>query len=128
MTLFGGLAGLGVDAMARPVTLNRYAPGAYVGGLWVPGALVPQAIRAVIQAPSEADIRLLPEGERTEAYVTIWSRTALMTADEDTGNQPDEIIGEDGQRYRVVRVASRTEAGFTRVIARLIRDNPERRL
>jgi hypothetical protein len=129
MTFLGGLAGLAVDAMARPATRIRAAVGSYVGGKWqAGGAPISDQIRAAIRAPSESDIRQLPDGERTEAYVTIWTRADLVTADEDSGRQADEITGEQGQTYKVVRVVERTEAGFTRAIARLVSDGRGRRV
>jgi hypothetical protein len=128
MTFLGGIAGLAVDAMARPATLIRAAAGAYVDGQWVASAPTASSIRAVIQAPSEADIRQLPEGERTEAFVTIWTRAALRTADEDAGTQADQVTGEQGQTYKIIRIAERTEAGFTRAIARLESDGRGRSL
>ena len=128
MTLFGGLAGFAVDAMARPAILNRRHDGEYIAGRWSEGWLEPVPIRAVIQAPSESDIRLLPEGERIESYVTIWTRADIRTVDEDAAEQAETITGEQGQTYKITRVVQRTEAGFCRAIARLIRDNPERSL
>jgi hypothetical protein len=73
-------------------------------------------------------MRLLPEGERIEAYVTIWSREALRASNETTGVRADEITGADGQRYRVVRSVHRNEASFTRAIGRLVNDDAERGL
>lgn len=128
MTTFGGYSGLAVDAWARPATRVRAAGGAYVDGEWVAAGPTSTAIRAAIQAPSEADLRQLPEGERTEAHVTIWSRSDLRTANEDTGTEADIITGEDGQSYKVVRLASRTEGAFYRAIARLISDGRGRRV
>ena len=115
MSLFGGLAGIAVDAMARPATRIRPAAGAYVDGQWQAGASVSTAIRAVIQAPAERDLRLLPEGERTEAYVTVWTRADLRTGDEDSRTEADRVTGEAGDTYKIVRIVQRTEAGFTRV-------------
>lgn len=128
MTLFGGLAGFAVDAMAQPAILNRWQDGEYVNGQWVEGWVYPVAIRAVIQAPGESDIRLLPEGERIEAYVTIWTRSCIRTVDEEAGVAAETISTPNGQTYKITRVVERTEAGFYRAIARLIRDNPERSL
>lgn len=119
MTLFGGIAGLAVDAIARPATRIRKAPGSYVDGQWVEGTNTSLAIRAVVQAPKEADIRQLPEGERTEAFVAIWTRAELRTADENLQTEADRVTSEAGDTYKITRVAERTEAGFTRAIARL---------
>jgi hypothetical protein len=112
--------------MARPATLIRKGEGATVDHRWVPGASVETQIRAVIQAPSESDLRLVPEGERTEAWVTIWSRTELHVSDEDEGTNSDRVRGGDGKVYKLTRVVQRTEAGFTRAIARLEHDRGRR--
>lgn len=119
MTLFGGIAGLAVDAMARPATRVRAAVGLYINGIWAAGGPSSEAIRAVIQDPREADIRQLPEGERVEAYVTIWTRADLRTADETAGTEADRVVSEAGDTYKITRVSDRSEAGFTRAIARL---------
>lgn len=128
MTQFGGYAGLAIDAWARPATRVRAAGGSYVDGEWVAAGPSSTAIRAAIQAPSEADVRQLPEGERTEAYVTIWSRSDLRTASEDGATEADHVTGEDGQTYKVVRLANRTEGAFYRAIARLVSDGRGRRV
>lgn len=122
MTVFGGYAALAIDAIANPATLKRRAPGAYLEGLWTKGAETQTPIRAAIQAPSERDLRELPEGERTEGTVAIWSRSELRVADEDTGTEADRIIGAGGDTYKIVRVSDRTEAGFYRAIGRLEHD------
>ena len=119
MTLFGGIAGLAVDAMARPATLIRRAPGSHVNGRWQAGAETSTAIRAVIQDPKEADIRQLPEGERTEAFVAIWSRSELRTSDETAKTEADRVVSEHGDTYKITRVSDRAEGGFHRAIARL---------
>jgi len=128
MSLFG--AGRAVDRHARPVTLRRWSASGWApnGVFNETAGVATSSIQAVIQAPSERDMRLLPEGERIEAYVTIWTREALRISDESTGKRADEIVGHDGQRYRVVRIASRIEGGFTRAIARLAVDDAERHL
>lgn len=119
MTLFA-LAGLAVDMAATPHTLRTFPAGAWVDGEWVTGSPVETPIRAVMQAPSAHDLRDVPEGQRTEAWVAIWSRSPLNTSDEDDQQGADEVINASGEAYRVVRVQQRTEAGFYRAIARLI--------
>lgn len=122
--------GRAVDRYARPATLRRWATSGWQsnGEFNESAGATETAIMAVIQSPSEKDMRLLPEGERVEAYVTIWTRTALLTSDDTTGGRADEVVGADGTRYRIVRVSSRTEGGFTRAIGRLSRDNNDRSL
>lgn len=120
MSLFA-LAGLAVDIAATPHTLRTWPAGSYVEGEWAQGEAVEKPIRAVMQAPSANDMRDVPEGQRTEAWVTVWSRAPLNTSDEDDQQGADEVINARGEAYRVVRVQQRTEAGFYRAIARLIK-------
>jgi hypothetical protein len=123
-------AGRAVDRFASPVSLRRWsATGWQSNGVFNETAGVTTTqIMAVIQAPSAQDMRLLPEGERVEAYVTIWSREALRVSNEANETRADEVIGADGQRYRIIRVTSRAEAAFTRAIGRLVNDDAERGL
>lgn len=119
MSLFA-LAGIAVDIAATPHTLRTYPAGAWVDGEWIVGAATETPIRAVMQAPSARDLESLPEGERTEGVVTVWSRTPLNTSDEDDQQGADEVINCRGEAYRIVRVQERAEGGFYRAIARLI--------
>jgi len=117
------IGALPIALMARPATLRRHPAGAWAdNGQFVPGTAAETTIQAVIQAASEKDIRILPEGERTDGYVTIWSLSELRTADEDAGTVADEIEGSEGEAFRIVRVAYRSEAGFWRCIGRKIDD------
>lgn len=119
MTLFA-LAGLAVDLAATPHTLRTFPLGERVDGRWIAGEASETSIRAVMQAPSARDLESLPEGERTEGLVTIWSRSPLNTSDEDDRKQADEVINCRGEAYRVVRIQERAEAGFYRAIARFV--------
>lgn len=117
------LAALPIALMARPATLRRHPAGAWAdNGQFVPGAVTATIIQAVIQAASEEDLRILPEGERTDGYVTIWSLSELRTADEDVGTVADEIVGPEGEAFRIVKVGYRSEGGFWRCIGRKIDD------
>lgn len=119
MSLFA-LAGIAVDIAATPHTLRTYPAGSFVEGEWTQGEAVETPIRAVMQAPSTRDLESLPEGERVEGLVTVWSRSPLNTADEDDERRADEIINAAGEAYRVVNARLRSEAGFYRALARLI--------
>lgn len=115
-------AALAIDRRAKPATLKRSAPGAYVAGIWQGGATTATTIQAVIQPPGVRDLQMMPEGEWTEGDVVVWTRTALRTADEDQKTTADEITTALGDTYKVIKVATRTEAGFTRAVARLTND------
>ncbi|KRE07453.1 hypothetical protein ASE63_22400 [Bosea sp. Root381] len=119
MSLFA-LAGLAVDIAATPHTLRTWPAGSYVEGKWTQGDGVEAPIRAIMQAPSARDLESLPEGERTEGLVTVWSRTPLNSADEDDRTRADEVMNARGEAYRVVKAQDRAEGGFYRAIARLI--------
>lgn len=120
MSLFA-LAGLAVDLAATPHTLRTYPAGSYVEGEWTQGTATETPIWATMQAPSARDLESLPEGQRTEGLVTVWSRSQLPTADESARKRPAEVINAAGEAYRIVRVLHRSEANFYRAIARLIR-------
>jgi hypothetical protein len=118
-----GLASLAIAFVARPAVLIRYPAGVWGGnGRYTEAAATRTDIKAVIQNSTEEDIRVLPEGERTDGYVTIWSSTVLMTADETAGTKADEIETPEGKVYRIVRSGLRAEGGYTRAIGRLTVD------
>lgn len=121
---------LAIDVLARPATLRRFNPAnAWVDGIFDETAGASDVpIMAVIQAASQEDLRLVPEGERAEGYVTVWSRTEMNTSDETSRGRADLVIGEDGNTYKVVRKSARTEGGYFRVIGRLERHDSARRL
>lgn len=117
------IGALPVAVMGRPATLRRHPAGAWAdNGQFVPGSATETSIQAVIQAASEKDLRVLPEGERTDGYVTIWALVELRTADEDAGTVADEIEGPEGEAFRIVKVGYRPEGGFWRAIGRKIDD------
>lgn len=116
-------ATIAIDMFARPATRRRPSAGTWApNGVFVPGAPVDTAIHAVIQAPSQHDLLTLPEGERTEGLVAVWTRASLRTADETGETTADEIVTTAGEVYRVVKVMTRSEAGYTKALARLSHD------
>jgi hypothetical protein len=118
MSVLSGAA-LAIDLFVAPVNLTRFTASGWSNGQFNEDAspsTIP--VMAVIQAPSERDMRLLPEGERIEAYVVIWSRSEMRVADEATGIRADIVTGHDGATYRLVRMINRAEAGYYRAIAR----------
>lgn len=117
---FFALAGLAVDIAATPHTLRTFPAGSYVEGEWQQAEPVDTPIFAVMQAPSARDLESLPEGERTEGLVTVWSRAPLNVSDEDDKTRADQIINACGEAYRFVSTRLRAEAGFYRAIARLV--------
>lgn len=113
-----GLAALAIDLLAGTVTRHRFAAGSYVNGLFVAGAETSSPIAATVQAPKREDLEQAPEGERIEGTVVIHTRSDLRTANEDAGTPADEVTVAAGERYKIVSVAARREAGFVRALAR----------
>lgn len=99
---------IAIDAEAVDVTYYPVAAagGAYnQAGVWVPGGVSGSTIRAAIQPASGRILQELPEGVRTDARFTGWSRTAVREADE---------IGYASERWRIIYVWPRPADGFTR--------------
>lgn len=85
-----------------PVTIRRRAPGSYVAGRWVPGAVGgPETIMATVQPARLVDydeMQPLPEGRRVESLVRVYTVTALEVAGEDPGSSGDLLEWPDGLR------------------------------
>jgi hypothetical protein len=110
------LAAIAIDLLAGPAKRIRKSAGGYVDGRWAEGAPFTTDIVACIQPVTPNDLAQLPEGERTEASVAIWSRTEIRTASVDNQTEADLIEDSDGVRYKVIRVFSRKEGGYTKAI------------
>lgn len=85
------------------ITVTRSVAGVYTSGRWVPGATSPVTVRASVQPATPKQLERLPEGLRTKAGVSVWSTTALRTADEATGLVAD-VIAWDGASWEVQQV------------------------
>lgn len=97
-----------IDAEAIDVTRIAIANagGDYVRGKWIPKVSPPtSSIRATVQPVSGRTLNDLPEGIRSTAKYTIWTRSALVENDE-------VAIGAD--RFRVTHVWPRPVDGFNR--------------
>lgn len=90
-----------MSSFRKPYTVNRTAPGSYVGGEWVNGAASTVAILASIQPVSDQDLVNLPAGTRSSDVVKIYTNTVLYTVeDQGTNQQPDRITW-DGAVYEI---------------------------
>jgi hypothetical protein len=117
-------ASIAVGLLARPATLRRFEASQWrANGTFDIGPATETGIDAVVQASSQDDLRVLPEGERTDGYVTVWTLTEIRTSNETSGTTADEIVTETGERFRIVRVGVRPEGGYWRAIARKIEDH-----
>lgn len=112
--MLGGAA-IAIDMTAVPVTLTREAAGSYVNGLLVPGAPTTIPIRATVLAVDAKALRDLPEGIRSEARLSLWSRSEVRLEDRITWA---------GATYRATFVWPRGEGAFFKAVLALV--GPER--
>jgi hypothetical protein len=67
----------------KSVTVSRQAAGAFVNGVWVPGAVSTVTIQASVQPASAEDMQRLPEGRRQAGAVKLYTNDALLTEKDD---------------------------------------------
>lgn len=70
-------------------TVTRRAAGTYVDGVLVLGSSSTFTIDACVQPATGRQIRVLPEGQRSDETIAIWTTTALRTRD--AAGAADEI-------------------------------------
>lgn len=70
---------------SRTITGTRQTTGAYVEGIWVPGATAPLSIFASVQPSNTRDreqvLKLLPEGRREESSFKLRAAEEIRTGD-----------------------------------------------
>jgi len=111
-----GMASVAIDVMAQSVTRHIAGVGGYTGAHdeWVEGAPAVGTIQAVIHAPSQQDIRDLPEGIVVDVRWTMWTRAEINPAS-------DEIEWQ-GERHRILHIWPRLEGGYVKAALGVIRD------
>jgi len=82
-----------MSSFRKPQTILRVLPGAYVDGVFVPGAEATITIQASVQPLSDADLINLPSGRRASDVVKLYTVSDLLTT-EDMGadQQPDKLV------------------------------------
>lgn len=106
-------AAMAIDSYAVPVTRTRRAAGTYVAGVFTEGATTTATIQAAVFAVSPRVLQDLPEGIRSEAKWTAWSRSDMRTA---SGDLPADTITWQGAAWRVLHVWPRIEGDFYRAV------------
>lgn len=87
-----------------PLTIFRKSEGSYVNGRWVEGSTSEIILQVNIQPLKPYEILMLPEADRTRAWVKFYSADYARTLKEGTnGWSADEFIWK-GDRYKVMRV------------------------
>ena len=82
--------------------------GAYVNGVWVPSAPTVLSFLGVVQNTTPKDLKVLPEGGRTEEVIKIHTKFELIP-------QEDYILY-DNANWLVNNVANRKIGGYYKVI------------
>ena len=59
----------------------RPGPGSVTGGRYIPGPQVPILVRGSVQPTKGEDLKLLPEGRREEATVSVYTRDDIRNGD-----------------------------------------------
>lgn len=87
-----------------PLTIFRKSEGSYVNGRWVEGTTSEIVLQVNIQPLKPYEIYMLPEADRTRAWVKFYSADYARTLKEGTsGWSADEFIWK-GDRYKIMKV------------------------
>lgn len=105
----------------REYVVTRFAAGqTFTDGVLNPPASAPLPIVAMIQPASGRDLQRLTEGLRSSQVIVIWTKTELLTVDEDAQQLPDQITYL-GKLFQVERCEPWAETGgFFEVLARKV--------
>jgi hypothetical protein len=107
------IAALGASSV---IQRTRYAPGTRTAGVFVNGAPTTVSIDAVVQPVKPRELQQLPENERTEEAISIFSISTLQTSE--PAFQQGDLITWAGRSYKVVLVEDWTaQANYSRSIA-----------
>ena len=87
-----------------PLTIFRKSEGSYVNGRWVEGSTSEIVLQVNIQPLKPDEILMLPEADRTRAWVKFYSADYARTLKEGTGGwSADEFIWKS-DRYKIMKV------------------------
>jgi len=87
-----------------PLTIFRKSEGSYVNGRWVEGTTSEIVLQVNIQPLKPYEVLMLPEADRTRAWVKFYSADYARTLKEGTGGwSADEFIRKN-DRYKIMKV------------------------
>lgn len=111
------IADFAVDGVQR----IRFAQGAYDSHRrYVAGGQTVTDIIASIQAPSPAQLKLLPEGQRVEDSIAIYTSAELLSATTPNGPKADRIKYQE-KIYEVQKLSNWVANGnFTAAVCTLV--------
>ena len=107
-----------IDLEETTVVRKRTLGGAYeAGGRWVDGTEESYSFKAEVQPTTGRQLMDLPEGVRSEARCTLWTRETDLLL--------DDVVAYEGLDYRVVYVWNRQRSGnYTRCVLGLLSAPP----
>lgn len=85
-----------------PVTVYRKSLGSYVDGVWQEAAETQVTVNMKVQPIREADLKMLPESDRSSGMVRVFCQEGVLKALQQNANEADEFIWQ-GYRYQVVQ-------------------------
>lgn len=97
------------------VTVERQAPGSYVDGIYVPGAITTFKTICSVQQPNDKQLQSLSEGDRSNDPRLFIAKKELRTT-RDKDNQQADIVLYKGNRYRIISDGDWTDYGYSSAI------------
>lgn len=113
MSILGSIASLSTGSYTR----TRYAAGATVDGVYVPGAASTEAIVAAVQPVSGDVLKALPEGRHADQSRVVYSESELRAAP-----VPDRVTidGAEFEVFKAERWDAFGETYYRAVVSRLV--------
>ena len=96
--------------ITESVSVTRIAAGSRTLGRWTDGSTSVITIDACVQPATDEDMQRLPEGQRIEETISIFTTTELKTVSVD-GQTPADRVSYDGEVYEVQSVTPWSEVG-----------------
>ncbi len=107
-----------LKGLTETVPVARTAAGTITLGRVTAGASSALSISASVQPATPEDMKRLPEGQRIDETIKLYTTTELKTVDVDAQTAADRITY-DGQVYEVQQVTPWSEVGgYWRVFAK----------
>lgn len=100
---------------ARGFTLRRSKPPKFANEGVLQPAYGETPMTGIVQPATAREIQLLPEGERLDAVISVWSADELRCGDGKL-QQPDVLVI-DGELFRVVKCEPWQQGGYWRAFA-----------
>lgn len=89
-----------INMFVKNVVVTRYAGGVLVNGFWTDSVASTFTMTASIQPARAEELVDLPQGERTNEHVKIYTESELNPADETSQTQGDRVAW-NGHDYEV---------------------------